>query len=83
MFADVVPHLIGCPLGQWIEFVQSLTPSVKPCVQFEGVEGTAGVGALIAALPRDPRIPGGQGTPQRFNLAETAALVVTVLVETE
>ncbi|EAU63066.1 hypothetical protein STIAU_4244 [Stigmatella aurantiaca DW4/3-1] len=67
---DVAPHLPGAPRDQGVELEEAAVIHVP----LEGLYLRPGHG-LLAAQPRDPRLPAAEGAPERLHLADAAALL--------
>src|SRR5690554_4457701 len=81
--ADIVPNLLRCPVGQGIELDQLPLCSGIAFVDLHHRNMGAGAGALVSPLSGDPSIQACQLALEGSDLANTAALLVAVLIKAE
>ncbi len=75
MLVDVLPHLLGTPVGEGVNFHQT-----KIFIPFD-LAGACASSGLIPADAGDPRLQFAQLAPQRLDLPQIAALIRILLPE--
>ncbi len=80
---NIVPNLLGTPVGQGIEFHQPIAGAGKQLIVLNDRNAVAGARALVFALPGNPGVDFQQLLAKRADFADAAALLMAILVETE
>jgi len=81
--ADIAPHLLGRPVRQRVELGQGAAFAGEGSVVLDHRDFGTGIGTLVLALAGDPGVQPGEFAPQRADLADAAALLVTIPVKAE